>query len=193
MDVTVKRITGSWDDGYALDKHMLKSEVIGHNEHGHPIFDSTRTAAGEAVFQLKYRSDHTQALTLAQALNEHILPRLDSPRLIIPMPASNARTHQPVSLVADDLGKTSGLPVFHRILQKAPNGVSLKNLNTRDEKMEALRNTMTIHNEIGNNGRWNAIIVDDLFHSGASMETATATLRTYRKINKVFVVAMTWR
>jgi len=193
MDVTVKRITGPWDDGYALDKHMLKSEVIGHNEHGHPIFDSTRTAAGEAVFQLKYRSDYTQALTLAQALNEHILHRLDKPRLIIPMPASNARTHQPVNLVADQLGQISGLPVFHEILQKAPNGVSLKNLNTRDEKMDALRGTMAIHNQITNQGHWNAIIVDDLFHSGASMETATATLRTYNKINKVFVVAMTWR
>ncbi|MEN4954911.1 ComF family protein [Stenotrophomonas indicatrix] len=193
MEVTVKRITGSWDDGYALDKHMLKSEVIGHNEHGHPIFDSTRTAAGEAVFQLKYRSDHTQAQTLAQALNQYIFPRLDSPRLIIPMPASNVRTHQPVSLVADELGRISGLPVFHKILQKTPNCVSLKNLNTRDEKMEALRGTMTIHDEIDNNGRWNAIIIDDLFHSGASMETATTTLRTYSKINKVFVVAMTWR
>jgi len=193
MDVTVKRITGPWDDGYALDKHMLKSEVIGHNEHGRPIFDSTRTEAGEAVFQLKYRSDHTQALALAQALNQHILPRLDSPRLIIPMPASNTRTHQPVSLVADELGRISDMPVFHKILQKAPNGHSLKNLNTRDEKMDALRGTMTIHDEISNQGRWNAIIVDDLFHSGASMETATATLRTYNKINKVFVVAMTWR
>ncbi|MEN9139592.1 ComF family protein [Xanthomonas vesicatoria] len=193
MDVTVKRITGPWDDGYALDKHMLKSEVIGHNEHGHPIFDSTRTGAGEAVFQLKYRSDRSQALTLAQALNQHILPLLDSPRLIIPMPASNARTHQPVSLVADELGKISALPVFHGILQKAPNGVSLKNLNTRDEKMNALRGTMTVHDEITNQGRWNAIIVDDLFYSGASMEIATTTLRTYNKINKVFVVAMTWR
>jgi predicted amidophosphoribosyltransferase len=126
-------------------------------------------------------------------LNHHILPLLEEPRLIIPMPASNARMHQPVTLVADELGKISGLPVFHQILRKAPNGVSLKNLNTKDEKMEALKGTMTVHNEITNDGRWNAIIVDDLFHSGASMETATTTLRTYNKINRVFVVAMTWR
>lgn len=193
MNVTVKQIHGPWDDGYALDKHMLRSEMIGSNEQGHPIFDSTRTEAGEAVFQLKYRSDYSQAAKLAHALNQHILPLLEAPKLIIPMPASNARTHQPVTLVANELGKISGLPVFHQILQKAPSGVSLKNLSTKDEKMGALKGTMTVHNEISNDGRWNAIVVDDLFHSGASMETATTTLRSYSKIDKVFVVAMTWR
>lgn len=193
MNVTVKRIFGTWDDGYALDKHMLRSEVVGHNEHGHPIFDSTRTAAGEAVFQLKYRSDYSQATTLAQALSQHLIPLLQAPKLIIPMPASNARTHQPVTLVADELGRLCKLPVFHEILRKEPNGISLKNLGSKDEKINSLAGTMTINDEITNEGRWNAVIVDDLFHSGASMETATNTLRTYKKINKVFVLAMTWR
>ncbi len=54
MKVNLKKIAGNWSSGYALDKHVLSSEFLGHNEWGHPMFDTTRSEVGEAAYQLKY-------------------------------------------------------------------------------------------------------------------------------------------
>jgi hypoxanthine phosphoribosyltransferase len=39
----------------------------------------------------------------------------------------------------------------------------------------------------------NALVLDDLFDSGASMEAACTVLRTYAKIDKIFIAAFTWK
>lgn len=38
-----------------------------------------------------------------------------------------------------------------------------------------------------------ALVLDDLFDSGASMKAACSVLRTYAKIDKIFVAALTWK
>jgi hypothetical protein len=38
-----------------------------------------------------------------------------------------------------------------------------------------------------------ALLLDDLFDTGASMEAASAKLKTYSKINNVYAVALTWK
>ena len=65
MDVNIKQIEGMWTLGYSLDKHTLTSTPIGPNEYGRMQFDTVRPAAGEALFQLKYRSDYSQVLLIA--------------------------------------------------------------------------------------------------------------------------------
>jgi hypothetical protein len=65
MKVQLKKLEGSWDAGYALNKHTLSSDFIGYNEFGHPMFDTKRSEPGEALYQLKYRSDWTQVEPLA--------------------------------------------------------------------------------------------------------------------------------
>lgn len=61
MRVNLRQIDGNWEQGYALDKHTLSSTPAGHNDFGHMQFDTKRPAAGEALFQLKYRHDLRQA------------------------------------------------------------------------------------------------------------------------------------
>ena len=57
MRVNLKKISGTWDEGWVLDKHTLKSEFKGYNSFGHPEFNTIRTEVGEATFLLKNRSD----------------------------------------------------------------------------------------------------------------------------------------
>jgi predicted amidophosphoribosyltransferase len=195
MKVNLREIKGNWDQGHVLDKHTLWSTFIGYNEQGHPQFDTKRTEAGEALFQLKYRNGRDQAAPLAQQIATSIVPLFDKVELIIPMPATNVRAWQPVDEVAKELGKLINVPVIEGALVKLPqdtHGPQLKDLATKEEKVAALKGRFAIKDVITNDGHWNALLLDDLFDSGASMEAATALLRTYTKLNKIYTAALTW-
>lgn len=176
-----------------LDKHSIGSVCVGHNEWGHPVFETTRTEVGESTFQLKYRGDWGQVNPLAQAINEHIYPKLSKVGFVVPMPASTQRPLQPVTEIANELGRLVQVPVFNNLLLKAANGKSLKDLSTKEEKIEAIGNAFGVNDEITNVGKWNVLLVDDLFHTGASMEAACNALRAYPKVGKIYVAALTWR
>jgi predicted amidophosphoribosyltransferase len=103
------------------------------------------------------------------------------------------RARQPVTEVANKLGEIVKIPVFHNMLVKARNGKSLKDLSTKSEKIEAIGDSISVHGGISNDGQWNVLVVDDLFHTGASMETACKALRTYPKVGRIYVAALTWR
>ncbi len=196
MKVNLRALAGNWDAGYALDKHMLSSEYLGDNAQGHPQFNSIRTEAGEATFQLKYRSDWSQAARLAQALAVHVYPRLRDVGLLVPMAASTKRPRQPVTEVTRELGKLVKLDVFENLLFSASGGKSLKDLHSKAEKVDALSKSgfsVGDADAIVGDGRWNALIIDDLYDTGASMEAACTVLRTHPKINKIYVATLTWK
>lgn len=195
MNVNIKTITGNWDLGYAMDKHLIRSTYLGDNEYGKPMFNNERTAVGEAVYQLKYKNNMSQVDALAQCLLDSAIPLFDNINLIIPMAASNVRAVQPVTAITEALATKMGnnMHSFNKLLIKAPGGVSLKDLNTKAEKDAAVAGAFSYQDEIGEGGPYNALIVDDLFHTGASMEAAVEVLRGYNKINKIYVAALTWR
>lgn len=193
MKVSVRGIIGNWDAGYVLDKHSLHSELMGENAQGHPIWHTTRTEAGEALFRLKYRGDFRQARPIAKQLAESIYPLFGRVDLIVPMPASNFRHRQPVVEIAMQLGEQVHKPVLDELLSKTFNGRQLKDLNCKVTKQAALSGSFTLHEGIVNEGCWNALLVDDIYHTGASLEAACATLHDYRKIGRIYVAAVTWR
>lgn len=194
MQANVRKIVGNWDLGYAVDKHMQHSVYLGDDEQGHARFDNTRTEIGQALYELKYNGhDFSKVQPIADALNQHIVPLLPHFGLIVPMPASNVRARQPVTEIAEALGLLCGRPVFSNILSKSANGQQLKDLHTKEQKQAALEGSFKLSPGITADGRWNALIVDDLYHTGASLEAACATLRGYPKIDQIFVAAVTWR
>lgn len=195
MNVNIKPIAGSWDLGFALDKHMVKSTFLGYNDSGHATFHNERTEVGEAVYQLKYKYDWNQVDLLAQCLLDNAVPLFKNIQLIIPMAASNPRERQPVTAITEALAKKmgNGIISFNKLLLKASGGVSLKDLKTKEEKTAAVAGAFSFHDEIGGTGPYNALIIDDLYHTGASMEAACTALRGYSKISKIYVAALTWK
>ena len=196
MKVNLKAIVGNWDKGYALDKHSVSSTITGQNEFGHPIWHTIRTEAGEATYQLKYRLDWPQVEPLAQAIVDQIVPKFQNIGLVIPVPASKPRQRQPVYEVAQSVAKKIAVNSFEGIVAKAvPEGAcpALKDLGTKAEKVAALEGRFSLKDTINGEGKWNALVVDDLFDTGASMEAVCAVLRTYPKINKIFVATLTWK
>jgi predicted amidophosphoribosyltransferase len=148
---------------------------------------------GEATFQLKYRGDWSQVKPLAQAVATQIYPMLKNVGFILPMPASKERDRQPVVEISRELGRLIGKPVFTNLLLKEANGKSLKDLNTKAEKTEAIGDSFSIVDRIDGEGPWNVLVVDDLHHTGATMEAACKVLRAYPKVKKNYVAALTWR
>lgn len=196
MQVQLKQLNGTWTLGYALHKHTLSSVYLGEDAFGHAQFDTTRSEPGEALFRLKYRGDWTQVGPIAAQIQTSLLPLFPNVGLIVPMPASTVRPRQPVNEIANELGKLINIPVIDSIVVKAaaPQGSpQLKNLNTREEKVAALNGRFSINPSITNEGRWNALLLDDLFDTGATMDAVCQALQTYPKIDRVYAATVTWK
>ncbi|MFA5985531.1 MAG: ComF family protein [Methylococcaceae bacterium] len=162
MDVNIKRIDGVWTLGYSLDKHTTSSTPIGHNEYGHMQFDTVRPEAGEALFQLKYRSDFSQVSLIAQQMNESLGKIFSSCGLVIPMPASIIRTRQPVTEIARELATLMGIPCYENLLVKTNATPAMKDAGAREDRVSTLMGVFTVYDVLPS-GLYDILIVDDLF------------------------------
>ncbi len=183
MRTSIKLIAGNWDLGYALDKHVVSSTFIGHDQFGHARFDTKRTEVGEALYQLKYQGDWSQTQELANALSVSLFGKYSNVGVLVPMPASNVRPRQPVMEITRALGNFVQVPLAENLLIKARISPQLKDISNKAEKLAVLEGGFAV----------NVLLVDDLFDTGATMGTACAKLREYRKVARIYVAALTWK
>ncbi|RUT67092.1 amidophosphoribosyltransferase [Morganella morganii] len=193
MKTNIKPLYGSWKEGFALDKHTEWSKPLGENSAGHMQFDTKRTEAGEALYQLKYKQDWSQLYPLARCLADNIKIRFPDVHFVLPMPASTRRTRQPVTEIVQMVSKITGLPHFDHLLLKESGGTPLKNLTGRQEKLDAIGERFSVFDQIQNDGCWKVVVIDDIYHTGASLESACQVLRGYSKVNKIYVATLTRR
>lgn len=196
MEVNLHELNGNWDRGFALHKHTLNSVFIGYDKYGHATFDTTRSEPGEALYQLKYRNDFNKVDPLAQAMFDHIVPTIGKFGRVIPMPATKQRVRQPVHEITQKLAMLTGALYAPGLLLKnppPPGAPEIKNLGTKAEKVAALAERFALNEAfITNDGKWGALLVDDKYDTGASVEAACAILRTYAKIGQIFVATCSW-
>ncbi len=190
MKVNIKKIEGNWTLGYSLDKHTICSTPIGYNEYGHMQFDTERPEAGEALFQLKYRSDFSQVPIIGQQLYDSFGAAFSSSHIVIPMPASKIRAKQPVTEIARDLAGRMGILCIENLLVKTGSTPAMKDIETRDEKVSTLVGAFKVY-DVLDKGLFDVLIVDDLFDTGSSLEAATTVLRGYSKIRNIYVATVT--
>lgn len=103
------RLSGPWDEGFALDFHTVGSQYLGDDAYGRPQFETTRTPIGELLYKLKYRSDRSTVEALCQTAAEFIEDRGWDLNLIVPVPPSRSgRRFQPVPVLAKEIGRLLG-------------------------------------------------------------------------------------
>jgi predicted amidophosphoribosyltransferase len=190
MEVNVKKIDGNWDLGYSLDKHVLQSTYTGTNQWGHPTFDNKRSEVGEALYQLKYQLDYQQIPNIANQISVSLSKYFSSANLVVPMPPSKQRLRQPVVEIARAVAQNMGIPCYENFLIKAGGTPQMKDIGSREEKVEALLKAFTINDILGS-GQYDILIVDDLYDSGSSLEVATKLLKTCGKVRNVYVATAT--
>lgn len=190
MKKDIVKIEGLWDLGYTLDRQVESSTYLGDDENGKPQFDTTRTEIGEAMYQLKYKSDFSKVDPLSDELVTLIKSKFKSVDIVIPMPPSKARGQQPVIELAKAVAKKIGRTYSDNTLVKNGTTKQMKDLKNRDEKVTALLGCFTINKNLGT-GLVDVLIVDDIFATGSSLEAACKVLRQYKSVRNIYVAILT--
>ncbi len=188
MQLNPRPLGGSWDDGYTLDDHISSSEFVGYNEFGHAQFESTRTELGELLYRLKYRSDQSAVLPIAEAASDFVRRWGREIDVIVPAPPSKSRTVQPLFQIADQVGRLLSLPVDNTSVRKTKGTPELKNVDYA-RRLELLRGAHVIEGDALRGRR--VLLLDDLFQSGATLNAVAGLLREAGGVTAVYALALT--
>ena len=192
-DINPQEIHGNWRAGWALDIHTLSSRPLPGGG-----YDTERTEFGELVFQLKYRYDRTKIQPIAEITAKFVeekfavdgylvLPYLAA---VIPIPPSDInRDFQPVTEVAQEIGKLLNVPVRTDYLMKVKRTEPLKNLPDVANKREQLRGAFAVRSQDLKNRC--VLLVDDLYDSGATLTEVTKVLYEQGGVQHVLVLTLT--
>jgi competence protein ComFC len=184
------RIPGRWREGFALDRHTIGSTYLGDDEFGHPMFDTQRTELGELLYRLKYRSDAVVIDEIVCAAANFVTSWNPGIDMIVPVPPSRSqRSKQPVWILAESLSKQLDIPVIRAAVAKIKEVPELKNVYDYDQRFVILQGIYTIKTDIVKGQR--VLLFDDLYRSGATMNTITAALYDEGFAGEVFALAIT--
>jgi competence protein ComFC len=148
IEVNPVRISGSWDDGYCLDRHTISSTMIGYNEFGHPEFDTQRSALGELIYRLKYKGDVGTIPSIVETAAHFIREWRVSLDLIIPMPPSKQRLMQPVFEIVSALASTLEITVDTKSVSKTSSTLQMKDIGDYSARVVALESTIKVEGDL---------------------------------------------
>ena len=186
----IQVLKGNWRLGWALDLHTISSSYVAEGE-----FDTEYTEIGQMLYKLKYKNDKSQIQPIADKLHEFFQDRRATPFIssIIPVPPSNEdRRFQPVTVLADALGKKLGIIVLHDYIQKIKITRTLKSVETQAAKEKLLRGVFKLNPDIEPErvGK-NVLLFDDLYQSGATLREITKTLNNEKYLRSIYVLTVT--
>jgi hypothetical protein len=126
VEVHPEPIDGPWIEGFVLDRHVISSVPIGYLGE-HMQFETTRSALGELVYQLKYRNGSLNDIvdTAVAFVNERWSGVIDC---VVPPPPSLHRTKQPAVLIAAGIAAALGVPSLAGATVKATATQQMKNV-----------------------------------------------------------------
>lgn len=179
--------------GVALHMHIVSSTYLGPDAFGHDRFENVRSEIGEALFQLKYKNDQSKVAEIAATAWLFLQKRPTTlallERIIAVPPSNRERPYQPVELVARELSKLSGVQMSDGDLIKCKQTPQLKDLKSRDEKMELLNDAFDIQTD--NLEDRHVLLLDDLYASGTTAACIVDTLFKKGRVASVRVLALT--
>ncbi len=183
------RIPGRWKDGFVLDFHTVSSVYLGDDQYGHPVFDTTRSELGDLLYRLKYRSDNTVTEELVATAVQFLRSWNPDVGLIVPVPPSQARTQQPVLVLADGLGKRLGVEVRAEGVTLLKDIPQIKNVFDYDERLRILEGAYNVDPQLVSEQK--VLLFDDLYRSGATMNAITSALYEDGHVQEVYALAIT--
>lgn len=172
-----------------LDVHTTSSELVGHDEYGHPQFASKRSELGELLYKLKFRRNKSVIPEIAEVVGtfvESYLPKVD---LIVPVPPSTPRKEQPVILLARAIGDRVGIAVVEDCVWKVRETSQLKNVFDFDERSRLLDGAFQVDRSFTKGET--VLLFDDLYRSGATLNAVTSLLYDEGGAQDVLTLALT--
>lgn len=191
VKICPQRLRGPWTSGFALDVHTTGSKCLGHNEYGHPVFETTRSPLGDLLYRLKYRGDTAVLPDIVEAVASFLMTTLKlRPDLIVPVPPSNKRRRlQPVLEIASSLSHRCNIPLCCSCIKKTRSTTQLKDVFELERRTEILRDAFTI-DALRTTGR-KILVFDDLYRSGATAGAICRLLSAQGGAKAVYLLTLT--
>jgi predicted amidophosphoribosyltransferase len=174
IEVHPARIPGRWREGYSFDVHTVSSTYVGDDEYGHPRFESQRSPAGELLYWLKYKAEKSAAPELVEAAVSFIRSWDPGVDLLVPVAPSRARPLQPVLLLGEAIAESLRIEFSPGSVRRAREVPQLKDIFGYDETWRLLAGLHEVDPAGLDGGR--VLLFDDLFRSGATMNSIAAAL-----------------
>jgi predicted amidophosphoribosyltransferase len=182
------KIVGNWAAGWALDYHTVSSK---YDKAGR-YYITDRTKLGEALYKLKYRrcfwlskKIEKTASVFLKAMN--IIREVD---LIITIPPAKFRLfYQPVKILGKGVGGILGKPVETRLLKRRKKIPPVKSIEDSRDRKKSVKGLFSVKTK-KYSGK-TALLFDDLYRSGATLQEATRVLKSEGNLDKIFVLTIT--
>lgn len=171
VEIHPERIDGPWVEGFVLDRHVISSRPIGYLGE-HMQFETTRSALGELVYQVKYRNGQPDIIveTAVAFVAERWRDVIDC---VVPPPPSLHRINHPAVLIAEGIAKILGVPSLPGATIKATATEQMKNvpLHERAPLLSAAiqPGTDSVHG-------MRVLLVDDLWETGSTLRRVAEVL-----------------
>ena len=181
-------IVGRWLQGVALDVHTLHSVRSGTSEAGRPTFDTRRSELGELLYRLKYAADLRAGPEIIDCAVRFLARHRSKLDLLIPVPRSKVRPHQPLLVLARGIGSALDLPMVDcvRTRRSTP---QLKDVVDQEERKGLLAGLYEV--DSGLTAGRNILLFDDLYRSGATLNAITDLLLQAGRAASVRVLVIT--
>lgn len=184
------RISGRWQAGFALDFHTKTSRFMGYDEYGHRLFDTTYTEVGDLLYRFKYQGDLAVKDDLVETIVNFIKSWNPDIEVIVPVPSTRAaRPVQPVPILAKAIGQKLGIPVVPRCIKKVKKITPLKDISDNAARRQILRGAFQVRSTQVADKR--VLLFDDLYRSGATLNTITEALYDQGKVAAVYALTVT--
>lgn len=166
-----EQIDGPWIEGFVLDRHMISSRPVGYVGE-HMQFETTRSALGELVYQLKYKGGQPDDIveTAVAFVMERWAGSIDC---VVPPPPSLHRTRQPAVLIAEGIAQSLGVPTLPSAAVKATATQQMKNVPMH-ERAPLLTAAIQAGTDSVQGRR--VLLVDDLWETGSTLRRVAEVL-----------------
>ena len=188
VQINPVEIRGRRFTGWALDYHTVSSR---YDKAGR-FYVTDRTPLGELLYKFKYGKQFWLASKIARSAAEFLISTgmANDIDVIITIPPAKFRLlYQPVKLLGKKIGNILNKPVKTDLLKRNRRIPQLKSMEDKVERNKSVKGLFSIISD--QHPCKSALIFDDLYRSGATLNEAAETLIAAGYVQRIFVLTIT--
>lgn len=172
------------DNGYCEDCRKKKH----YYEYGRALYEYKYMR--ESIYRFKYSGRREYAAFYGEEIEKYLIDFLKgvSPEGIIPIPLhkkrKNKRGYNQAALLANEVGRRLGIPVYEKLLVREKNTVALKYQNPSERQNNLKKAFKVKQNDVKLN---RVIIMDDIYTTGSTIDEVSKTLKEHGVLEVYFL------